>query len=293
MEEENRVANLSDFSLNMLLTAVFNWSYENDLVLYRNLDSVFEAFRCRNAISPEQSSQMSTSKIFKTYTAFELLVKALEQADFQDTLKFRRTFEINNNSTNKGHGSYDWKYSSFTPHPYSELLPLIKEHMSSLEEKGLCDWHKSENHGKHYHFRYWINRFLTEKTHFSLRLFVLETGNVKTFDTLHIGSNDSDSEVFKIIMQYILDRNICPDPHYAKLEVPDYVNPDHHNPRYLTKSGTFGGFNYLVYLTGSELKEIYKTKLNKRKLNYLEKTHWGFINASSTDKETKYFLFIT
>jgi hypothetical protein len=292
MTTEKQPTDLDQFTVPMLLTAVFDWAYNNDLDLYKNMDGTFEAFNCRNSVSQEQREEMRHKELFETNTPLYLLARAVEISDFQDTLKFKWTFLLNSNSTNRGHFSYDWKYSSDKPNPYSSLTPLIEARLSFLERNGLADWHKSEDHDKHRHYRQRLNTLqLNNGTfHFQLRFFVLNTGNVKSFDTIHVGSNDSDS--YNAILQYILDKNICPDPHYAKLEIPDFANPDIYSPRYITSSARLGGFNYLVYLTASELQEIYKTKIKRAKLNYIEKATWAFINASSTDKETKFFLFI-
>jgi hypothetical protein len=284
---------LDNFTVPMLVTSVFDWAYNNDLDLYKNLDGTFDAFNCRNSVSPEQRKETCRKELFETNTPLYLLDRAIEISDYQDTLKFKWAFVLNNNSTNKGHFSYDWKYSSDKPNPYSSLTPIIEARLAFLERNGLADWHKSEDHTKHSHFRQRLSTLQLNdgSSHYQLRFFVLNTGNVRSFDTINVGSSDSDS--YAAILQYILDKNICPDPHYAKLEVPDFANPDSHNPRYITSSVRLGGFNYLVYLTASELKEVYKTKIKSAKLNYVEKATWAYINASSTDKETKFFLFLT
>jgi hypothetical protein len=279
------------FNFKMLLTAVFNWAYNNDLDLYKNLDSTFEAFECRSGLSQEQTKQIYNYAIPDQQTVIKLLSKAITLADYHDTLKFSWTFITNNNSTNKGHGSYEWKYSSFVSHPYSELIPLIKAQMELLEEKGLNSWSKSIDIEKHTHFRWWMNHFLEVDRAISLRFFVQHTGNVQSFDTLYVGTNQN--EAYHAIIQFILDQNIVPDPCYKSLDVPDFVNPDHYNPRPIKSSGRFGGFNYLVYLTGRELKEIYKTKIVEDDLNYMEKAIWSYINATIMEKETRFYLFFT
>jgi len=278
-------------TLNMLVNTVFEWAYDNDLDLYKNLDQAFDARKVRHGVTEEQKTYLRESNLLLLNSPKELLAKAIELGDYEDVLNFRFAFCINNDSTNKGHGSYTWKYSSFAPHPYSSLIPIIDQQMLLLDEKGLATCRKSLNEEKHSHFRYWMKEFLKENNYYSLRFFVQSTGNTRCFDTLHLGNNESEG--YQLILQYILDYHICPDKHYSKVEVPDFVNPDNYQPRYITSSGRFGGFNYLVYVTAEELQEIYKTKLNKRKLNYLEKAFWGFVNACSKDKETKFYLFLT
>jgi len=280
-----------NLTLNMLLKTVFDWAYDHDLDLYKNLDHAFDERTVRNGVSGEENTFLRESNLSLLNSPLELLAQAIELADYEDTLNFRFAFCINHHSTNKGHGSYTWKYSSCTPHPYSSLIPLIDQQMSLLEQQGLAEFRKSKNENKHSHFRYWMKEFLKKDVYYSLRFFVQSTGNTRCFDTIHLGSNDSEG--YQLILHYILDHYICPDKHYSKVEVPDFVNPDNYQPRYIKSSGRFGGFNYLVYVTAEELQEIYKTQLNKRKLNYLEKAFWGFVNACSKDKETKFYLYLT
>lgn len=291
MTTENTTITIHDFSFEMLLHTVFDWSYDNDVTLYKNLDYIFEAFHIRNSISQEEKKQIHNADVWETHSVMELLLRAIALADYEDAMNFRFTFIINNNSTNKAHYTYDWKYSKEVSHSYSALIPAIETKLHDLKEEGLDTWHKSTNHKKHQHFRWWINHFMEKDQYFPLRFFIQHTGNTRCFDTLHAGSNND--QLFPIIMQYMLDHNICPNPHYKKIEVPDYVNPDNHHERTITSSGRQGGFNYLVYLTGDEMKEIYKTKINKRKLSYMDKAFWGYVNAVSKEKETKFYLFVS
>jgi hypothetical protein len=283
IEKKGRME-MDNLSLNMILKTLYDWSYDGDKDLYKSLQDLFGESRLRGGVNEEQRKILFEANILKKYTIIELFQQAIGRSDFQDTIKFGRLIQIMNDKNLPTD-------SSMKPQPYSVLTPDIGARNQFLRENGLDDWHKSLDHEKHGHFRYWMNYFLTENKHFSLRFFIVNTGNTRCFDTLHIGSNES--EAFNVIFQYILNENICPDPHQQKIEVPDFVNPDNYNQRYINYSGRFGGFWYLVYLTGKELKEIYKTKINKRKLNYMEKAYWGFINSTSLDKETKFFLFIT
>jgi hypothetical protein len=279
---------VDDFTMSMLLTPVFNWAYENDLTLYRNLDKHFDAFKSRSMWSCEEDQMRSILKNTE-FNPLDFLTRAVNKADYNDTLRFRWTFTYDR-SVNKGEADYEWKYGNMKEHPYTALIPLIDERMKYLKDNNLDDWHKSEDHDKHDHFRYWINNFLTEDKLFSMRLFV--ENDTKALDTLYIGTNQYQE--FNEILKYILENNICPDPHHKELIVSDFANPDIYNPRKINSSGQFGGFWYLVYLTSTELREVYKTKIKKNRLSERDKAVWAYINAHKhEDYPTKFYVFIT
>lgn len=287
MNRDKIFRSVDDFSIGMLLTPVFNWAYENDLTLYRNLDRTFEAFKSRNMLSGEERQMREILKRIK-FDPIDFLTRAINKADYHDTLKFRWTFI--DRSLNNGDGTYEWECGSMEDHPYASLIPLIEERMKYLQDNNLDDWHKSTDHDKHDHFRYWINKFLTEDKLYSMRLFV--ENDTKAIDTLYIGTNQYQE--FNEILKYILENNICPDPQRNELIVADFANPDIYNPRKIVSSGQFGGFWHLVYLTSTELREIYKTRIKKNRLSKRDKAVWAYINALKEDEFlTKFYLFIT
>ncbi|ADO59860.1 hypothetical protein [Paenibacillus polymyxa] len=281
--EQHDEGNLKGITLNMILTKVFNWAYENDPVLYKNLDLHFKAQHCRSALSEDEMREVFLLKLVSKDDVLKLLTKAITLSDFHHTNKFSWVF--GNSLSYKEAGSEEWKDS------YRDVISQIQTHFDLLRDRGFDSWHKSTDLKKHNHFRFWMNKFLRDDQLYFLRFFVQHTGNLQSFDTLYVGTNESES--YHAIIQYILDQNICPDPHHKELQVPDFVNPDIYNPRSIQSSGRFGGFHYLVYLTAAELQEIYETSLLNEQFNYMEKSMWSYINASSTDKETRFFLFLT
>lgn len=254
------------------LIEVFQWSYENDRVLYDTLDQEFDARTIRCRMTEEDKEMMAEKRISNQKEATDYLIQSISLSDYEDTLKFRRSF-------NKGLNDYQ------------NAEEFITRRQEDLASRGMNEWHRSEDEAKHKHFRFWMNHLKGDKGHVSLRFFVVNSGNVRPFDTLYAGTNEE--QIFQAVIDYILENKICPDPHHKKLEVPDFVNPDYYNPRYITSSGRFGGFHYLVYLTAEELKEIYRTKINRKRLHPSDKAMWGFINSTSTEQETKFYLFMT
>lgn len=273
-------------NLKVYLSAVVEWAYDNDKELYYNIDNIFSVYKCRCSLSDEESSFVRELVRSNGFDILDSLKKALNLADYHDTLKFKWTFIDDNNAPA---GGEMWKYSHRKGHKYIDINLLIEERIKYLEKEGLDDWHKSRDHRKHEHFRWWINHILESEKLMSLRLFV--ENDTRCFDTLFLGSNRD--EAFSVILKYILDRNICPSVHDNKLIVPDFMNPDGDNPRYLTTSGKFGGFNYLVYLTAEELQDIYNNKINKRILRSLDKPCWSYIKTfKGSLKDTKFFIYI-
>lgn len=277
---------LKDLTLRELLTIVFEWAYKNDTQLYRNLDDHFSAFDCRNSISHDRQEMVRGFRQDGDLDPLPLLFLAINKADFHDTLRFTWSF-ITGGGRNR---LDDYVYDRNTPHSYVSLFPVIEERMVYLKSKKLDDWHKSEDHGKHQHFRYWINKFLSDDKYYHLRLLV--ENDTRCFQILDLGSKEDES--FKNILSYILENNICPDVHRQSLEVQDFINPDYFNERKITTSGRAHGFRYFVYLTASELKEIYDTKIIKRKLDYFDKANWSFIKEMEKgDEKTRFYLFIS
>lgn len=282
-----------------LLHVVFEWSYSNDIKLYKNLDDCFSAFDCRNS-SIEECKKLAKKEKITSYDGLKplpVLIEALTKTDYEDTMKFRRAFiQRLSNSYIKDYQYivYSNKQPSPEEHPYLEIIPHIEKRLQELKNTGLDSFRKSNDMSKNTHFRWWINNLLTNKNHYNLRLF--PENDTNCFDTLYVG-NKEDQE-FNIILQYILDNNIIPDPYKKEIQVPDFLNPDFHNPRYLRNSCREGGFSYLVYLTAKELNEIYNTKLVKSKICVLQKPLWAYINSHARSKneqleDTKFHLFIS
>ena len=288
---------IDQLNVRYLLHVVFEWAYKNDKRLYKNLDDCFSAFDCRNSSIDECKKLAKKEKVtYDNLKPIPVLIQALTKTDYGDTIKFRQTF------IQRGSNSYieDYQYVVYSnkqpnseEHPYLEVVPHIDKRLKELKNTGLDSFRKSDDVSKNEHFRWWINNLLNNEKHYRLRLF--PENDTNCFDTLYVGSKE-DQE-FNAILQYILDNHIIPDPHKKEIQVPDFLNPDHYNPRYLKNSCREGGFRYLVYLTAKELNEIYASKLSKSKISVLQKPLWAYINSHVRSKneqleDTKFHLFI-
>lgn len=272
---------MKNLTLRELLTLVFNWSYHNDRRLYDNLDDHFSAHSCRSAIDYERKPFIQKHALSSQDEVFSALHLAIPMSDYHDALRFSWTFVHCLRNKER-----DYMYKSDQPHPYVSLRPMIRLHLQQLGTHGLDDWHKSKDYGKHSHFRWHIQNILSEEKSHHLRLLI--ENDTRCFQTLYMGTNDECN--FKPILQYVLDNHVCPDIHRKSLEVPDFINPDYHNTRKVTRSGKIEGLWYLVYLTGSELMEVYDN-LDRRKMGSYSKGSWDFVKAMGED--TRFYLFIT
>jgi len=219
MEE---IQNINELSLNELLTSAFDWARINDKKLYKNMDNGFDAFKCRQGLEINKKSVVIKDKS----DVIRFLIEGLNKSDYHDTLKYTWTFI--NGGGNSDEDIYRL-FANITPnpedHPYLEIIPYIDQRMKDLKSKKLDTWHRSEDHVKHKHFRWWIRNILKREKSYAMRLFV--ENDTRCFDTFSIA--DIDSVGFKEILNYILDNNICPDIHHKSLIVPDFVNPDFYN----------------------------------------------------------------
>lgn len=276
----------------LLLGIAINWASKNDGILYHNIDHIYGRYNIDINLNDKEEMKV-VNYIRENYDINEILSMAVEKADFDDIIKLSGIFLYSHHNWSPI-GIYDWKYKENKENPYSFINPKIKYKIRDLESKNY-KWHKSKDHIKHKHFRFWINRFLENKDEkiYNMRLFV--ENDTRCFETLHVGNN-YNSDLFDIILQYILDNDIVPDPHNKELEVPDFVekyNP--YNTRKIKASGVEGGFWYLVYLTAEELYDIYKTKVNKRKLSIHEKALFSYINTYGKNpyyENTKFYIYI-
>lgn len=287
MLEEIRNNNITNY---MLISKVMTWAGKNDKILYNNLDYIFEDFKCRNSFTYEDVKEtLNKIKINENITVLELLIEALNKSDYHDTLRFMWTFQIDSSQN-----SYikEWKYESRTPNPYSDIIPYITARLKYLEENNLDDWHKSKDIIKHKHYRWWIQNILDgeESKIYSMMLF--HENDTRCFNALHLGNNMDDNCTFNILLKYILDEYIIPDPHHSELTVPDFANFDYDNPRKLTKSAKFGGFHGLIYLTAEELQYIYKNKIKKYNIDMYEKNVWAYINSLKYDPDNERFYIL-
>lgn len=287
MIEEIKNNNITN---HMLISKVMNWAYRNDRILYNNLDYIFDNFKCRNSFTYEDVKEiLDKIKINENVTILELLIEALNKSDYHDTLRFMWTFKIDSSQN-----SYikEWKYKASEPNPYSNILPHIDARLKYLEENNLDDWHKSKDIIKHKHYRWWIQNIIKgdEGKIYSMMLF--HENDTRCFNALHLGNNMNENCTFNIILQYILDEFIIPNPHHDELIVPDFVNFDYDNPRKIIKSAKFGGFHGLIYLTAKELQEVYRNKVNKRNIDMYEKNVWAYINSLKHDTDNEKFYIL-
>lgn len=275
-----------------LMGMALKWAYKNDGILYHNILHGYERFSIE--VNYNDKKEMEIVKhIEDNYTIEEILKMAAEKADFSDCVTLGQVFIYNHLWSPIG--IYDWKYEAGKENPFSFMPDVIRTRMKYLETKGY-KWHRSTDHKKHSHFRWWIKHFLENEDNSIHQMHLLVANDTRCFDALHVGNNySSDVNLFNTILQYILDKDICPDPHNKTLEVPDFIEKyNMYNTRKITTSGVEGGFWYLVYLTAEELQDIYKTRINKTKLNQFEKCLFGFINAIRKDqyKDMKFFIYI-
>lgn len=192
-----------------------------------------------------------------------------------------------------------------------ELSDLYSECYSKLnsEKYSYCGlkWRRHTDIVNLNHPLYCLNMLLTNSKFYSMMLFPENDTRVfnaiylcsKTFnhelsdlndyiEGMNKSSNlDSCDNSFRIIIEYLMNEGLINDPHHDKIAVPDFVNPDNINVRYLTRSVNNNWFRYLIYITGNELKELWETKINK---NYVDKQAWSYI--LNGDGNIKYYMWI-
>jgi hypothetical protein len=163
------------------------------------------------------------------------------------------------------------------------------------------------------HFLYHLNDMLTNKTHYSMTLF--PEYDRHCFNALGFASKNMDvnamsledlatamnkttrvsikNDAFAAVIKFLMNNGLyCDkDGFDNKLAVPDFVNPDYTNRRYLTVSANKSGFGYIMYITGKELKSIYTELYGQRvPLRNVNRPVWGFILGSGDD--TKFYILI-
>lgn len=282
-----------EFNTRTLLGIAMMWARKNDNILYANLDYSFGSYELGLDLNDKELMK-KVKYTLENNKIEDILKESIYRSDYDDATSLYMTFQASHRNWNPG-DIYNWKYDSFKENNYSFMNELIDNKRNELRKTGYDNWHKSKDHIKHNNFRYWINRLKEGKEEeiLSLRLFV--ENDTKCFDTFRLCNNYHQKNVFNSIMEYILDNDICPDKHYKELKVPDFVaKHSMYNTRKITSSGEFGGFYYLVYLTAEELQDIYKNKINKRKISELNKPIWAYINSLRSDyaKKTKFYLHI-
>lgn len=282
----NKEIDLEEFPLPQLLSQVCDWAYKEDRRLYENIDEVFSSHSMSNGDKLEKEILIQVSR--ETITDF--FIAAIRQADYQDILKFTWLF------INKGGREGRHVYESFENHSYIHLRPYIDHRLKFLIENNLADWQISVNHRKHSHHRYHIERLIKNEDNRvnTMYLFPVFSGNVVATEKLRLCNNHDDPN-FNLILLYILNQGIVQNPHYKTIEIGDLFRSSMYNGHHLTNSINTGGYHHLLYLKTSQLKEIYK-KVNKRKLTYLDKATWGYINACPKEDSsfyTKFFIYIT
>lgn len=284
--------NIKEYSLKFLLHCVIQWAYNNDKRLYENMDAYFNSFECRHDLNDKEKSLTNEIILSTDFDPKEFLKEAIAKCDYHDMLKFNWCF------INEGNRKGSYVYGVFEEHKYKFLIPFIKEQEKFLKENNLLAWNKSTDIKKYEHFRWHIQNFIDNPKNriHSLGLLPVFSGNLNADTFLNIGSSyNDDSNTFKSILIYILENNIVPDYNYKEIEFHDPINPDHDNVRKINKSGKHPGFWYLVYLKGDDLKWIYKNKIKKNKLSYIDKCNWNYINNLPKEDNsfyTKLFLFI-
>lgn len=282
------------FNTKDILSLAMSWAMKNDNILYANLDYAFGSYHLGFDLN-DKELMVIVKENLENNTIDEILKESVNRADYDDIISLSCAFTSSHRNWNSG-DIFDWKYTYNKENPYSFMNDLIHKKKEELRKIGYGDWHRSKDHKKHKHFRWWIKeRFLEGKEDkiLSLRFFVENDTNC--YDTFLMCNNYHDPQMFNSIMEYILDNDICPDKHDRGLNVPDFVAQySMYNTRKITSSGEFGGFWYLVYLTAEELQHIYKNNINKRKLSDNQKARWAYINSLKSDygKQTKFYLFI-
>jgi hypothetical protein len=271
------------------LAIAFRWALKYDKRLFMNLLDMFKEFNFN------EHGLLDNYIIDESVNIIEVLTTAINECgDYESILSFTWLFD----RRVEYYDYTNYKYTLAEEHPYKELIPIIKEKRNWLEKNGISNWRKSLNHEKHQHFRFWINKILTANTDKDnnlynkiLHLSLLPNNDTRVFSHLYLCDNHNNkTDSFNQILKYILDNNIIPDIHKKQVEFIDPINPDRHNPRMVKTSGAIFGFSYLVSLTGNELKDIYKTKIKKHHLGYLEKQSWAYVNAG--DDNSLYYIYI-
>jgi len=166
-------------------------------------------------------------------------------------------------------------------------------------KNSICDLH---------HYLHGLNTFLTDDKFYTMTLFPVADGDIRGFNAIDFSQKlfDPNSSLqsfveninktsslsgrdnsFNVIIEYFMTEGLGEDPHNKSIEIPDFINPDYHNIRCLTRSVKSDWFRYLIYITGRELKELYDTKINK---GYRNKQAWAFVLEG--DLKAKYYLLI-
>lgn len=193
-----------------------------------------------------------------------------------------------------------------------EAEPAFKDRMQSLDDD--MKWRKHVSINKLDHFLHHLNDVLTNDKFYGMKLFpeydthcfnalgfASKTMNVNSMSIDAIASahnqvnsipdEDEPDQAFEATIKYIMNNGLYCDKD-SKLSVPDFMNTDDTNPRYLINSMKKSGFGYLMYLTAKELKSIYNDLFageNKKRIIF-NKPVWAFIINS--DDDTKFHLLI-
>ena len=169
------------------------------------------------------------------------------------------------------------------------------------------EWRKHTDISDLSHPLYGLNELLTNEKFYTMMLF--PENDTRVFNAIHLCSKSFNHELtsldgyiegmekcpsldngdnsFNSIIEYFMLEGLISDQFHNKIAVPDFVNPDSVNSRYLKRSVNNNWFRYLIYITGHELKELWETKVNKE---LADRQAWSYIlNGNGS---IRYYLWI-
>ena len=134
MENEKEITCVNDLSLRGILTLIFEWSLNKDVILYTNLDKHFCAFTCRRWLTEKEKNYVRHERKKEDLNTNDLLIKALAKSDYNDYFNFLWTFK------SVGEANKLIAYTKQDPNPYEWFHTYLDAHISLLTKKKLNYW---------------------------------------------------------------------------------------------------------------------------------------------------------